>query len=113
MAIQKTKNLPNGTSGNYWRIEDIAINRPSLLVVVSVALYLDASHAASGAPNLGLVKHFRFNLLTSELTGSNIISTLYTKIRTQAETMISVVLNPGDDPIMREYDPDIAGGEMV
>lgn len=114
MAIQKSKTLPNGAIGDYWRILDISINRPSLQVVVSIALYTDAAHAAAGAPHLGLVKPFSFVLLSTDLTTTNIVSMLYTKIRTQAATTVNYILSSDrTTAASRLFDDDIANGTMV
>lgn len=114
MAIQKSKTLPNGASGNYWRITSIYIDRQGLSCTGRIALFKDASTSASGAPPLGVSKVFSFPLVLSEFfNADNVISFMYEKIIARAEETLDYDINgnPIDPP--RYVDPDLAEGVEV
>lgn len=113
MAIRKAKTLSNGTSGDYWRILNIVIDRESLNATGRIALFKDAATSASGGKHLGLIKTFSFPLnMTEFLAAPNAVSYIYVKILDKANTMITKDLTGADIPPI-PYDPDIADGESV
>lgn len=115
MAIQKTKTLPSGLSGNYWRILNINFDRTTLKAQGKIGLFKDAAASAAGKPHIpGTEKTFVFPFVVSDLAmPSNIIALVYTKIMDIANQDVTVDLegNPLESP--RKADPDIAGGEVV
>lgn len=114
MAIQKSKTLPNGASGNYWRITKIVIDRQNLQIAGSIALFKDAATSAAGSPPLGGTKTFNFPLdLTAFLATPNAIAFMYTMIADHAAQTLDYDINgaPLDPPRYRE--PDLVGGIMV
>lgn len=114
MAIQKTKVLQNGASGNYWRIMNINVNRVTLTASCQIGLFKDAATAAANKPDLGLVKTFHFPFTVGEISQiTNIVAYIYAKVMTAAEVQVNKDLfgNVLDAP--RAYDPDIAGGSFV
>lgn len=115
MAIEKAKTLENGASGNYWRILTITLDRQNLKARGQIALFKDKATSDAGKPHLGAVKTFTFDFTVSDLlAAANVISFMYGKIRTHAETMRSVDEisgEPIDPPVAT--DPDIAFGLMV
>lgn len=114
MAIQKSKTLNNGASGDYWRITSINIDRQNLFITGTIALFKDAATSASGGTPLGCVKSFQFPFTIAEfLAAPNAISFIYTKIRAHVETLINYDIN--GNPIIppRPYDDDLAGGIQV
>ncbi len=114
MAIQKTKTLPNGSVGNYWRIMDIHINRQGLRAMGRIALFKDAATSAAGAPPLGCVKEFRFSFTLAELAATpNLVAFVYLKIVAAAEALITHDLAGNLLETPRPSDPDLAGGETV
>lgn len=114
MAIQKTKVMANGHSGNYWRMLSIHLDRQSLKAVGRIALFKDKETSDAGGQPMGCIKDFRFSFTMLEfLSAPNAIAFTYTKIRTKAETLITHDLNGTPLEVPRFYDPDLAGGETV
>jgi hypothetical protein len=114
MAIQKSKTLANGASGNYWRIEHLIVDRRAGKVLGDLALFKDQSTAQSGAPHLGLVKRFTFDLNMVELLAApNVVTYMYSKIMQKAEELRTHDLlgHALAEPVVT--DPDIAGGESI
>lgn len=114
MAIQKSKTLANGATGDYWRIIDISIDRQNLRISGRLALFKDAATSAAGAPPPGGKKTFHFDLVMSEFIAyPDVISFMYSKIMAYAESTIDYDINgsPIDPPRYRE--PDIVGGSVV
>lgn len=114
MAILKSKTLPNGAVGNYWRILDIHIGLQSKKVDGTIGLFKDRATSQAGDPPLGGVITFSFPLVVADLVSAeNVITWVYTKIMEIAETEVSVDITgaPIDPPAPRY--PDIAGGTII
>jgi hypothetical protein len=112
MSLQKTKTLPDGTVGNYWRIGIITINRHTLMCYVNLDLYIDVTHANSGAAPLNYVKQIQFAFTVPDLvTGIN-PTYVYTKILAYANSMISPFGAPPGSPQV-VADIDLAGATVV
>jgi hypothetical protein len=113
MAIQKSKTLPNGITGNYWRLTNISFDRDALSASARIALFKDKATSDSGAPHLGLVKHFSFTFTVPELISTtNVLAYIYGKIRSIAETPINKDI-AGNLIDVVPFDNDIANGTMV
>lgn len=69
MALSKSKTLPNGTSGNYWKIVEEHYDRVSHVCTWSIALFVSHDVSVLGA-DLGLTKHFSKVLTSDEATGN-------------------------------------------
>lgn len=111
MAITKSKTLPNGAVGDYWRIMDITIDRQALVIHANIALFKDQATSIAGAPPLGGFKHFRFTYTMSELTGiTNVVSWVYTKILAAANVMRTVDIDGTVLGSPVPSDPDIFDG---
>lgn len=114
MAIQKTKSLPNGTQGNYWRILSITFNRETLVCTGKIGLFKDKATSDAGGTHLGIVKNFSFPFSTSDLIGStNLIALVYTRILEKANTMVTKDLEGKDLNTPVPMDQDLAGGISV
>lgn len=115
MAIQKSKTLANGATGDYWRITSITLNRQNLTAIAEIALFKDAATSAAGNPPLGAYKTFNFNFTIPALLGAtNVISFIYGLIMARAETVVEYNFFTGellDEPTV--VDPDLAGGTAV
>lgn len=107
MALQKSKTLSNGATGDYWRVTNATFNRETCIVSCNLALYTSQAVANSANKHLGLIKHFRFSVNPAELSGS-IVALVYGRIRDLAETLVTTdaLGNPIDE---QPYDPDLAG----
>lgn len=114
MAIQKSKSLNNGTSGNYWRILQIVIDREAYIARGRIGLFKDAATSAAGGTHLGLVKSFEFTFTMGEIAGvTNIINYMYGKILDKANTMVTIDLTGATLGSPIPFDSDIAGGTLV
>lgn len=115
MAIEKSKTLPNGATGNYWRITSITLNRQNLTAIAEIALFKDKSTSDAGHPPLGAYKTFNFNFTVPALVSSqNVIAFIYGLIVARAETVVAYNFFTGEplaEPTV--VDPDIAGGTQV
>ena len=58
MALQKSKELPSGVSGNYWKIISTSVDRLKLELSVKIALFKDKDSSDQGKINLGKVHTF-------------------------------------------------------
>lgn len=111
MALKKTKTLPNGTSGNYWKIISEKYDRVSKILKVEIALFKDSSLSQSGK-HLGLVKTFEFPMTIQESIG-NRTAQAYVKIRDKANTQLT------HDMLGRElsqpvpFDIDLSNSESI
>lgn len=96
MAISKEKVLPNGTSGGYWKVIHISLDKISDPNIVNLncllSLFMDKEHAAIKA-DLGVDKSFTFKIAKKESIG-DMWALSYIKIKEM-------------------QDPDLAGGEDV
>jgi len=113
MAIQKSKTLSNGASGDYWRILEVSIDRQHMSVSGRIALFKDKATSDAGAGPLGAEKLFRFPLVLSELMiAPNAIAYMYNKIMEKASQVVSMdMLGHSIEP--RAQDEDLAGGLSV
>lgn len=82
MALQKSKELPSGVSGNYWKIIQPIPDPINLQLSVKVALYKDQETAEAKKQNLGIVHSFVFSVTKEQLLG-NLFSLGYTLIKAQ------------------------------
>lgn len=58
MALQKSKELPSGVSGNYWKIISTSVDRLKSELSVKIALFKDKAASDAGKVNLGKVHTF-------------------------------------------------------
>lgn len=69
MALQKEKQLANGTSGNYWKITSVTADKEKLKLHVIISLYVSKQVADSGAPNLKVSHSFQDYFTKQQLSG--------------------------------------------
>lgn len=110
MAIIKSKTLPSGVSGDYWRITSILFDRQNFKATGTIGLFKDQAASAAGKPHIGLTKSFHFSFTITDLSmPSNIIALVYSKIMQQAEMEVTMDLS-GAPITPRPFDEDLAGG---
>lgn len=85
MALQKEKTLPNGTSGNYWRISALQFNRTSMRLDMVVSLYKDST---AGLAPLGCNYTVSTIITQQELVG-NLVTMAYNKIKAYANSDVA------------------------
>lgn len=107
MALQKSKTLKSGLSGNYWKIVGEHYCRMSRVMTWHIALYKDRDASIGGLSHLGLVKPFSKALTYAESAG-NRTEIGYLHI---IEVADDEVILPGGGTTLR--DPDLAGAESV
>lgn len=112
MAIQKTKTLPNGAQGNYWKITSIAIDRQASKIDAKIALFKDKATSDAGAPALGAIKHFSFPCVKSELS-ADVVELCYIKIMAIASAIKHVDISGAPIVPGAAVDADIADGIAV
>jgi len=114
MAIEKSKTLSNGVTGNYWRITSILIDRQRMRVRGQIALFLNAESSAAGNQPIGAEKAFAFPLVLAEIAPpTNLIAYVYGKIIAAASVPVTtdILGNPLPEPTT--VDPDLTGGINV
>lgn len=114
MAIQKTKVLPSGIEGNYWRLLNMNFNRQTMQATAIIALFKDKAASDAGKPNIGYEKTFQWTFSPSDLAGNiNVVAAIYNKIKITSETEVTkdsigrLLLNP------KPFDEDLANGETA
>lgn len=111
MALLKSKSLPNGSDGNYWKIIQIAVDRISLQTMYIMALFKDQTHAHANAPHLGLGKKYAFQLTKDQMTG-NMIELGYVLIKAKAASLVDQLgIDGKPNGQQAPYDPDLVGAE--
>ena len=113
MAIQKTKTLPNGASGNYWKVVEEVYDKNSLLCTWRVALFTDRDHSVAKAPPLSQFKTYHYKASVPEIQG-NRTALAYEKIKAKAATMVPPIGQPNaPEESYVLFDSDLANGEDV
>jgi hypothetical protein len=114
VAIQKEKTLSNGAVGNYWRITSIFIDRQTMRVIGTIALFKDAAASAAGKPPLGEFKKFNFTFTMAEfLAAANAVAFVYTKIVAYAQQIRTHDINGVALETPVYFDADLADGITV
>lgn len=110
MAIQKEKILSNGSSGNYWKITAIKVDKVQLTVQFHLSLFKDSSFRNSQPVDYNC-KKYTFNFTKDELK-EDITALGYIKIIEKAATMVPPFLGKAGDALI-QYDSDLADGTSV
>jgi len=69
MALQKTKELLSGVSGNYWKIISVHCDRLKLTLSCDIALFKDKPASDAGKPHMGLTHSFDSVKTKAQLAG--------------------------------------------
>lgn len=108
MAIQKSKTLANGTTGDYWKVTSEAYDKVTHLCTWVISLYLDHAHGTSHAPTLGLDKIYTYVATPEELMG-NRTTLAYTQIKAKAASLVIPPFSPPDTDAV-PFDSDLIDG---
>jgi len=112
MALQKTKALNDGTSGNYWHIVELNLNVLTLTAKVSMGLWIDAGHYAAHAAPLYYPKQIIFHFQPVDMATGITPTYVYQKVLDYANTMVSPFGAPeGSQDVLA--DQDLAGATIV
>lgn len=114
MAIQKSKTLPSGVTGDYWRITIITIDRQRLKIKGQIALFINAAASNEGKTPIGAYKSFEFPLVMEEIAPpTNLIAYVYGKIIAAASVVVTKDFAGNDLAVPSTIDPDLTGGVNV
>ncbi len=106
MAIQKSKTLASGATGDYWKITDESYDKLTGKCTWYITLFTDKSFADADAPSLCLHKPpFTYMASKMELQG-NRTALGYTQIKLQAAAVVPNIGGSGT----HVFDPDLVGG---
>lgn len=106
MALQKSKTLPNGAVGDYWKITEVSCRKLSMLMSAKITLFKDESFRMK--QDLGLSKTFLFKCTREQLAG-DLTALAYALIKAKALEMI-----PGKVGQPEGFnDPDLANATDV
>lgn len=108
MAIQAEKLLPNGYTGDYWRISSEVYDKKKMTGEWTLTLYKSYEHYQSGGDHLNVHKRFFAPMTKEEMQGDR-TQIAYTKIMEIANEQVPYLT--GDGTYLR--DPDIAAGVQV
>ena len=85
MALQKLITLPNGSSGNYLKIDNMHVNKQQMKISVELSLFLNSAHS-NGQAVQKRFKKYTFPITKTSLSG-NIIKFLYEQIKLKNEIL--------------------------
>lgn len=110
MALQKTKTLSNGVSGNYWKITAFTVNKMNMEINYVLELFKDASF--SSIDPVGFRKEFTFSVTNQQLA-SDLTSQGYSRIKSHANTIVTpeVEYQAAIPAVPATYDQD--GNELT
>jgi hypothetical protein len=69
MAIQKSKTLPNGATGNYWKITRESFNKVDLSCAYEISLFTSKNISDNAGISLGYSKLFKATATKEQLDG--------------------------------------------
>ena len=111
MAIQKTKVLPSGIEGNYWRMASVHIDTTTCVATYYLSLHKDFDNRWS-PPILFKTKKYEFVLTLQQLETANLRVLGYQKILEKAATMVPPLFGREGDELV-QFDSDLADGLSV
>lgn len=111
MPIQKSKDLKNGVTGDYWRIINIAVEVDTLLTTFQLGLFIDKTASDAGKSPLSRAKKYSFILTTEELASGDLLGLGDTKILDKANTLVDPLFDTLGTT--HYYDTDLSGGTIV
>lgn len=103
MALQKSKTLASGVTGDYWKIIKTTVDKMNMTAEFQMELFLNEAHKS--AKPLYCKKTFTFTIVGSDLN-ENIILLGYTKIKAFINSIIK-------EEVIADPDNNIAGVPAV
>jgi len=94
LALQKSFENDAGQTGNYWRIDDIHMERADMKMDVRLGLYKSKVDRDGGKRPMNISKNITFDIPAGATTLSQLIGGIYT----QAKTTITSDQQTGDTP---------------
>lgn len=108
MAIQNSKTLKNGVTGNYWKITKINIDIEQLKTTIEISLYLDSTFGNDGVTTPIFRKTYSTNVTLQQIMNGS-VANLYNNILAKANTSVPNFNAEGT----HLFDTDLAGGTIV
>lgn len=105
MALSKSKTLPNGAIGSYWRIMSATLNKQTMTVTCHVELCMDQAHNTSP---LGCAKTYIYTVNKTQSEG-DLVAQGYAYIKTKAASQAPNLGSSGT----HTYDTDLSGATDV
>jgi hypothetical protein len=116
MAIIKSKTLPNGSVGNYYKITSVSLDKEQLTLIINLSLFKDKATSDNELPPLKLHKTLKCSITKEQSTG-DLLELGYVKLLQDSNIQISSRLfDPTASRQEQESaptiakDPDIADG---
>lgn len=108
MAIQNSKKLKNGITGNYWKITKLNLDLVLLTTTIEMSLYIDSVHGNDGVSS-PIYKKVINATITLQQVMSGSVPGIYNNILAKANTQVPNILDEGT----HIFDADLAGGTIV
>lgn len=112
MALKKSKTLKNGTTGEYWRITNVSLDRNSNIAKYEISLYLNKTASDNKCSPLDLKKNYSF-ILTSEQANGDLNKIGYTKIKEKAASQVPDPFTRTRPAPIITFDEDLSGAEDI
>jgi len=110
MAIQKSKILKSGATGNYWKITRESYDKMGLSCIYEISLFFDKAQADNNGVGLGCSKIYKHTATKEELSGDR-TALGYSIIKAQANALVENIRTSKDEPIVtRKFDTDLSDG---
>ena len=105
MALQKSKILATGVTGDYWKLISISLDRKTLCLSGRLALFLSQAASTAQKEHLGFVKNFSFTI-QKEQQFDNLIALMYDLIKDRAneEVVHNLFSVPADPDLSNSID---------
>lgn len=108
MAIQNSKTLPSGVTGNYWKLTKLHIDLIALVSNFEISLYIDSTHGNDGVSTPIHRKTYVTSITLAQVMAGS-IANLYANLLAKANSSVPNI----DDSGTHIFDPDLAGGSIV
>lgn len=116
MPIQKSKDLPNGVTADYWRVVSIQIDISKLAepypTTFILGLFLNKDASDTGKAPLIKKKSYTFEFTRAELISGALVALGQAKILAKSNTLIDPIF-PSTSTDQVYFDPDLAEGTIV
>ena len=80
MALKKTKELPSGVTGEYWKVTGIYVDREKLTLTATISLFKDKAASDAGKSNLGICGTFS-KVFTKEELMNDVVPMAYLMVK--------------------------------
>lgn len=110
MAIKKSKILPSGVVGEYWKITNESYNRLTGECIWILSLFISKDISDAGKEPLKVTKVYKILITEQEAAGDR-TALGYAKVKAKAELEINPTPGMLGGPFL--FDIDLANGEDI